>query len=74
MNFRKNQQHDFQKMRGGGQWSFGTFPKIHPFLKRQASLRVMSPRCPQNVIERNIERINGMSENLKNVSDPVPAL
>ena len=28
-------------------------------------VRVMSPRCPQNVIERNIERINGVSENLE---------
>ena len=39
MNFGKNPQHDFPKMRGGGQQSFGTFPKIHPFLKGQASLR-----------------------------------
>ena len=34
-------------------------------------VRVMSPRCPQNVIERNIERINGVSANLKNGSDHV---
>ena len=27
----KNSQHDFPKMRGGGQRPFGTFPKIHPF-------------------------------------------
>ena len=42
MNFGKNPQHDFPKMRGGaggGQRPFGTFPKIHPFLKGQASLR-----------------------------------
>ena len=29
--FLKNPQHDFPKMRGGGQRPFGTFPKIHPF-------------------------------------------
>ena len=33
MNFRKNLQHNFPKMRGGGQRPFGTFPKIHPFWK-----------------------------------------
>ena len=38
MNFGKNLQHDFPKMRRGGQRPFGTFPKIHPFLKGQASL------------------------------------
>ena len=38
MNFGENPQHDFPKMRGG-QRPFGTFPKIHPFLKGQASLR-----------------------------------
>ena len=38
MNFGKNPQHDFPKMRGGGQRPFGTFPNIHPFLKGQASL------------------------------------
>ena len=39
MNFgRKKPQHDFPKMRGGGKGLFGTFPKIHPFLKGQASL------------------------------------
>ena len=27
----KKMQHDFPKMRGGGQRQFGTFPKIHPF-------------------------------------------
>ena len=27
----KKAQHDFPKMRGGGQRPFGTFPKIHPF-------------------------------------------
>ena len=37
MNFGKNLQRDFPKMRGGGQRPFGTFPKIHPFLKGQAS-------------------------------------
>ena len=32
MNFRENLQHDFPKMRGGGdQQLLGTFPKIHPF-------------------------------------------
>ena len=39
MNFRKNLQHNFPKMRGGGQRPFGTFPKIHPFWKGKASLR-----------------------------------
>ena len=38
MNFGKNPQNDFPKMRGGGQGPFGTFPKIRPFLKGQASL------------------------------------
>ena len=39
MNFRKNLQHNFLKMRGGGgQRPFGTFPKIHPFWKGLASL------------------------------------
>ena len=43
MNFGKNPQHDFPKIRGGwGQRPFGTFPKIHPFLKGQASLRCTS--------------------------------
>ena len=33
MNFRKNLQHNFPKMRGGagGHRPFGTFPKIHLF-------------------------------------------
>ena len=39
MNFGKNPQHDFPKMRGGGQRPFGTFPKIHPFWRGDASLR-----------------------------------
>ena len=38
MNFGKNLQHNFSKMRGGGQRPFGTFPKIHPFWKGSASL------------------------------------
>ena len=38
MNFGKNLQHNFPKMRGGGQRPFGTFPKIHPFWRRSASL------------------------------------
>ena len=41
MNFGKNPQHDFPKMRGGGQRPFGTFLKIHPFWKGEASLRKM---------------------------------
>ena len=37
--FLKNLQYDFPKMRrGGGQRPFGTFPKIHPFWKGEASL------------------------------------
>ena len=39
MNFRKNLQYNFPKNEGGGQWPFGTFPKIHPFWKGKASLR-----------------------------------
>ena len=39
MNFGKNPQHYFPKMRGGGQRPFGTFPNIHPFLKGKASLK-----------------------------------
>ena len=31
MKFEENKmQHDFPKMRGGGQRPFGTFPKAHP--------------------------------------------
>ena len=41
--WKKNPQHDFTKMRGGGQRPFGTFWKIHPFLKGQASLSEASP-------------------------------
>ena len=40
MNFGENPQHDFPKMRGGGQQPFGTFPKIHPFWEGDASLRI----------------------------------
>ena len=39
MNFGKNLQYDFPKMRGGGQRRFGIFPKIHLFWRRSASLR-----------------------------------
>ena len=39
--FLKNLQHDFPKMRGGGQRPFGTFPKIHPFWYVQASLSLI---------------------------------
>ena len=42
MNFRKKLQHNFPKMRGGGQRPFGTFPKIHPFWMCKASLRSVS--------------------------------
>ena len=35
----KKAQHDFPKMRGGGQRPFGTFPKIHPFWLGHPSLR-----------------------------------
>ena len=42
MNFGKNLQHNFPKMRAGGgrggQRPFGTFPKIHPFWMGSASL------------------------------------
>ena len=35
----KKAQHDFPKMRGGGdQRPFGTFPKIHPFWYSRPSL------------------------------------
>ena len=34
----RNPQHDFPKMRGGGQRPFGTFPKIHPFWYGRPSL------------------------------------
>ena len=35
----KKAQHDFPKMRGGGdQRPFGTFPKIHPFWNSRPSL------------------------------------
>ena len=36
--FQKKLQHNFPKMRGGGQRPFGTFPKIHPLWKGSASL------------------------------------
>ena len=43
MNFGKNPQHDFPKMKGGGgQRPFGTFLKIHPFWKGEASLNIRS--------------------------------
>ena len=32
-------QYDFPKLRGGGQWPFGIFPKMHPFWCRQRSLK-----------------------------------
>ena len=31
-------EYDFPKIRGGGQRPFETFPKIHPFWRRLASL------------------------------------
>ena len=40
MNLGKICNTTFRKMRGGGQWPFGTFPKIHPFWKGNASLMV----------------------------------
>ena len=43
MNFRKNLQCNFPKNEGGGQWPFGTFPKIHPFWKGKASLSACRP-------------------------------
>ena len=51
MNFGKNPQHDFPKMRGGGQRPFGTFPKIHPFLKGQASLSLRA--CSSQILAIN---------------------
>ena len=37
----KKAQHDFPKMRGGGdKRPFGTFPKIHHFWKRRPSLNI----------------------------------
>ena len=45
MNSGENPQHDFPKLRGGGgQRPFGTFPKIHLFLKGQASLKLVNLR------------------------------
>ena len=42
----KKAQHDFPKMRGGGdQRPFGTFPKIHPFWKRRPSLTPTVQKC-----------------------------
>ena len=39
MNFGKNPQHDFPKMRGGGvKGRLELFPKIHPFWNGDASL------------------------------------
>ena len=38
----KKAQHDFPKMRGGGdQRPFGTFPKIHPFWNSRPSLIIL---------------------------------
>ena len=34
----KKLQYDISKMRGRGQWPFGTFPKIHPFWYHHPSL------------------------------------
>ena len=50
MNFGKNPQHDFPKMRGGGQQPFGTFPKIHPFWWGQASLIGKTDKIPFNSV------------------------
>ena len=36
----RNPQHDFPKMRGGGQRPFGTFPKFHPFWCAHPSLMI----------------------------------
>ena len=42
MKFEENKmQHDFPKMRGGGQRPFGTFPKIPPFWKGEAYLSAL---------------------------------
>ena len=49
MNFRKNLQHNFPKMRGGGQRPFGTFPKIHPFLEEVG--------IPYLQLESNLDRL-----------------
>ena len=54
MNSGENPQHDFPKMRGG-QRPFGTFLKIHPFLKGQASLSIGSGTCAQLSYLRYIE-------------------
>ena len=45
MNFGKNLQHNFPKMRGGGQRPFGTVPKIYPFWKGSVSLSVLPNSC-----------------------------
>ena len=42
----KKAQHDFPKMRGG-QRPFGTFPKIDPFWKCEASLKDTLKRGPE---------------------------
>ena len=42
MKFWKKLQHDFPKMRGGGQRPFGIFPKIDPFWWRHLSLTTLT--------------------------------
>ena len=54
MNFRKNLQYNFPKNEGGGQWPFGTFPKIHPFWKGNASLNFVF-----HLIEPSLRREDG---------------
>ena len=52
MNFGKNLQHNFPKMRGGaGQRLFGTFPKIHPFWKGSASLKRTNPSDTNGIMD-----------------------
>ena len=53
MNFGKIRNMIFRKWGGRGQRLFGTFPKIHPFLKGQASLIIFS-RQQSNIIEPNL--------------------
>ena len=55
----KKAQHDFPKMRGGGdQRPFGTFPKIHPFWKSRPSLRTKRQRLKRPALVNLVENLS----------------
>ena len=49
---KKNLQHNFPKMRGGGQRPFGIFPKNHPIWRSHPFLTCMQDR--RNIAEKHL--------------------